>query len=177
MRSPTKSPLKRRHAHKHSRAAIGHQNHPSDNEYRIGPGRPPREHQFKPGQSGSPKGRKRKPQSLIPDLKEIYKRAFNQEITVAQGEREQVLTMWDAGMQQLSIQFAKGDRHARRDLFWIAERLGNDLLMPTKANNETLAPDHQAILDDYVTRRTQRNAPSAPVFAPAELVDDDESES
>ena len=35
------------------------------------------------------------------------------------------ITMWVAGMQQLAIQFAKGDRHARRDVFWFAERLGS----------------------------------------------------
>jgi hypothetical protein len=28
----------------------------SENEYRVGPGRPPKEFQFKPGQSGNPKG-------------------------------------------------------------------------------------------------------------------------
>jgi hypothetical protein len=38
-------------------------------KYKVGPGRPPKEHQFKPGQSGNPKGAKRKPPSLLPDLK------------------------------------------------------------------------------------------------------------
>ena len=33
----------------------------SDQEYKVGPGRPPKEHRFKPGQSGNPKGAKRKP--------------------------------------------------------------------------------------------------------------------
>jgi hypothetical protein len=27
----------------------------SEQEYQVGPGRPPKEHQFKPGQSGNPK--------------------------------------------------------------------------------------------------------------------------
>ncbi len=49
----------------------------AEEEYKVGPGRPPKEHQFKPGQSGNPKGPKRKPPSLIPDLKEIFERAFN----------------------------------------------------------------------------------------------------
>ena len=95
-----------------------------EEEYKVGPGRPPKEHQFKPGQSGNPKGAKRKAPSLIPDLKEQFERAFNQKAKVTQGERERVITMWAAGLQQLSVQFAKGDRHARRDAFWIAERLG-----------------------------------------------------
>ena len=31
-----------------------------EDDYRVGPGRPPKEYQFKPGQSGNPKGARRK---------------------------------------------------------------------------------------------------------------------
>jgi hypothetical protein len=148
---------------------------PAKEEYKVGPGRPPREHQFKPGQSGNPKGARRKAPSFIPGLKEIFESAFNQTAKVTQGERERVITMWAAGMRQLSVQFAKGDRHARRDAFWIAERLGSEFLTPKKAFDETLAGDHQAILDAYVARQTHRTVSAAPslVFAPPELLDDD----
>lgn len=144
-------------------------------DYKVGPGRPPKEFQFKPGRSGNPKGAKRKPRSLIPDLKELFERAFNDKVRVTQGEQERVITMWGAGMQQLSRQFAKGDRHARRDAFWIAERLGSEFLAPTKAFGEIPAGDRQAILDAYVARQTHRTVSSAPspVLAPPELLDDD----
>ena len=33
---------------------------PSEEEYKVGPGRPPKEYQLKPGQSGNPKGRQAK---------------------------------------------------------------------------------------------------------------------
>jgi Family of unknown function (DUF5681) len=39
---------------------------------------PPKEHQFKPGQSGNPMGAKRQAPSLLPDLKEHFERAFDQ---------------------------------------------------------------------------------------------------
>ena len=148
---------------------------PAEEEYKVGPGRPPKEHQFKPGQSGNPKGSKRKSRSLITDLKELFERTFNQKAKVTQGERERVITMWTAGMQQLSIQFAKGERHARRDAFWIAEKLGSEFLTPKKAFDETLAGDRQAILDAFVARQTHRTVSAAPspVFAPPELLDDD----
>jgi hypothetical protein len=147
----------------------------ADEVYKVGPGRPPKEHQFKPGQSGNPAGAKRKAPSLIPDLRELFERAFNQKAKVTQGERERVITMWGAGMQQLSVQFARGDRHARRDAFWIAERLGSEFLTPTKAFDETLPADRQAILDAYVARQTDSKASSAPspALAPPELLDDD----
>jgi Family of unknown function (DUF5681) len=148
---------------------------PPAEEYKVGPGRPPKEHQFKPGQSGNPKGAKRKAPSLLPDLKEQFERAFNQTAMVTQGERKRVITMWAAGMQQLSVQFAKGDRHARRDAFWIAEKLGSEFLTPKKAFDEIHAGDRQAILDAYVARRTDRKVSAAPspIFAPPELLDDD----
>lgn len=51
-------------------------------------------------------------------------------------------------------------------------------LTPKKALDETLAADRQAILDDYVARRTGPKASSAPspVIAPPELLDDDASD-
>ena len=148
---------------------------PAEEEYKVGPGQPPKEHQFKPGQSGNPKGAKRKAPSLLPNLKELFESAFNQTAKVTQGERERVITMWAAGMQQLSVQFAKGDRHARRDAIWIAEKLGSEFLTPKKAFDEILVEDRQAILDAFVARQTHRTVSAAPspVFAPPEFLDDD----
>jgi hypothetical protein len=50
----------------------------SAQEYKVGPGRPPREYQFKPGQSGNAKGAKRKPPSLLPDLKRLFEQALSE---------------------------------------------------------------------------------------------------
>jgi hypothetical protein len=158
------------------------QGHGSDNtpapraeeEYKVGPGRPPKEYQWKPGQSGNPKGAKRKKESLIPELKKEFERVFSQKLKVTQGDRQRFISRWVAGLEQLSIQFAKGDRHARRDVLYFAERLGVDLLNSTKASDETLSADYQAILDAYVERRTQEKDlhASSLVLAPPELLDD-----
>src|SRR5712671_1579876 len=56
----------------------------SAENYKVGPGRPPREYQFKPGQSGNPKGAKRKPPSLLPDLKRLFEQALSEKVTRAQ---------------------------------------------------------------------------------------------
>jgi hypothetical protein len=45
-------------------------------------------------------------------------------------ERKIFLTQADMGMEQLARQFAKGDRHARRDTIKYAETLGVDFLAP-----------------------------------------------
>ena len=121
----------------------------SDQEYKVGPGRPPREYQFKPGQSGNPKGAKRKPPSIAPDLKVALERALNKPIKLKQGEKERMVTMAVAGIEQLVAQYAKGDHQARRDLIALADKLGVDLMAGQhQAIQEALAANHEAILLD-----------------------------
>jgi hypothetical protein len=146
----------------------------ADPEYKVGPGRPPKEYRFKPGQSGNPKGAKRKPPSMTPDLKAALERALSTTVTLKQGERQRTVTMAVAGIEQLVAGFAKGDRHARRDLFAYADKLGVDLMAGQRqALQEALATNHEAILRTYVERQRDKVSTPAPVFAPPELLDDD----
>ena len=80
----------------------------SDQEYKVGPGRPPREYQFKPGQSGNPKGAKRKPPSVALDLKVALERALNKPVTLKQGDKERTVTMAVAGIEQLVAHVRQG---------------------------------------------------------------------
>jgi hypothetical protein len=130
---------------------------PSDHEYRVGPGRPPKEYQFKPGQSGNPKGARRKPRSIAPDLKGLFERALSGKVTLRQGDREKVITKAAAGIEQLVNQFAKGDRYARRDLLTLAARLGVDLVPGqgdalAQSVAAALSANDEALLADYVRR-------------------------
>lgn len=146
----------------------------SDAEYKVGPGRPPREHQFKPGQSGNPKGAKRKPPSVAPDLKAALERALNKTIKLRQGEKEREVSMAAAGIEQLVAQYVRGDHRARRDLIALADKLGVDLMAgQQQALQEALTADHEAILLTYVERQYDKVFTPAPVFAPPELLDDD----
>jgi hypothetical protein len=128
-----------------------------DPEYRVGPGRPPKEHQFKPGQSGNPKGARRKPRSIALDIKALFERALSAKVTLRQGEQEQIITKAALGIEQLVNQFAKGDRHARRDLLAQAPRFGVDLVAGDGDALEqrvtaALSANDEALLDDYVRR-------------------------
>jgi 3-oxoacyl-ACP reductase-like protein len=146
----------------------------SDAEYKVGPGRPPREYQFKPGQSGNPKGAKRKPPSVAPDLKAALERALNKTIKLRQGEKEREVSMAAAGIEQLVAQYVRGDHRARRDLIALADKLGVDLMAgQQQALQEALTADHEAILLTYVERQYDKVFTPAPVFAPPELLDDD----
>jgi Family of unknown function (DUF5681) len=100
----------------------------SAEDYKVGPGRPPKEYRFPPGRSGNPKGRKPKESSIELDLKLALEQALNKKITLKQGETERIVTMAIAGIEQLVAQYATGDHRARRDLIALAERLGVDLI-------------------------------------------------
>ena len=132
----------------------------SEQDSRVGPGRPPKEHQFKPGQSGNPAGARRKPKPIALDIKELLERTLKEEVTLRQGEREKIITKAAAGIQHLVNQFAKGDRYARRDLFALAETLGVDLVAGGAGLEQSVAAalsaNDQALLDDYVRRRTHQ---------------------
>jgi hypothetical protein len=135
---------------------------------------PPKEYQFKPGQSGNPKGAKRKPKSVAPDLKAALEQALSKPIKLKQGERERIVSMAVAGIEQLVVQFAKGNPHAWRHLFAVADKLGVDLMAgQQQAIQDALATEHEAILRTYVERQYDKVVTPAPVFAPPELLDDD----
>src|SRR5438874_10983650 len=142
---------------KRSNALLSLKTDPSDQEHRVGPGRPPKEYQFKPGQSGNPKGARRKPRSIAPDLKALFERALSAKVTLRQGEQEKIISKAAAGIEQLVNQFAKGDRHARRDLLALAPKLGVDLLAGQgdaleQSVASALSANDEALLDDYVRR-------------------------
>jgi uncharacterized protein DUF5681 len=146
----------------------------TDTEYKVGPGHPPKEYRFKPGQSGNPTGAKRKPPSIALDLKAALERALNEKVTLKQGERERTVTMAIAGIEQLVAQYARGDRHARRDLIVLSDKLGVDLIAGQhQLIQGALAANHETILRTYVARQYDKVVTPARVFAPPELLDDD----
>jgi hypothetical protein len=151
---------------------------PSDEDtYKVGPGRPPKQFTWKKGgPSPHPTGRPRKVLSMKPDLKKALEAALNEKVVITKDKKEIVLTKAALGIQQLVNQYAKGDRHARRDLFQYAALLGVDL-QAKDVIAEALGIDHQAIVDAAFLRRQQQPSPEpAPddhVKAPPDLIDDD----
>lgn len=124
-------------------------------DYRVGPGRPPKEYQFQPGQSGNPAGAKRKRPSIATDLKRLLEQALNKKVTLRQGDRERIISKAAAGIEQLVNQFAQGDRHARRDLIDLANTLGVDLVPRqtiADAIDAAISADDEALLADYARR-------------------------
>ncbi len=151
-------PKRRRQATpgKESEAPIAvHHNDPADDGYRVGPGFPPREHQWRKGQSGNPTG-KRKTPSIAPDLKALLEGALNAKVKLRRGERDDIVTKAEAGIEQLVDQFAKGDPHGRRDFILLCKTLGVDLTNRKALEDalaDAVAAEDEALLEEYVEYR------------------------
>jgi hypothetical protein len=155
---------------------------PSDEEpYKVGPGFPPNEHKWKEGcPSPNPNGRPRKVHSMKPDIKKLFEDALNEKIEGTKANKKIVLTRLAMGFQQLATQWARGDRHARRDVFTYAAILGVDL-QAKQVIEEALGATHEAIVEAAILRRQQQPSagpsPDDHVKAPPDLIDDDVTKS
>jgi Family of unknown function (DUF5681) len=149
---------------------------PLTDGYKVGPGHPPKEMRWKKGDpSPNPKGRPRNNSALTPDVKKLFEDALNRKVSMTRNGRQMALAKLELGFEQLANQFAKGDRHARRDVFTYAAQLGIDFTGKAQALKEALAPNYQEILDAYSRRRhlAAGRQEDERVLAPADLLDDD----
>jgi hypothetical protein len=148
---------------------------PAD-DYQVGPGHPPRETRWRKGApSPNPKGRPRNNAALTPDVKKLFEDALNRKVQLTRNGRQTALAKLELGFEQLATQFARGDRHARRDVFTYAAQLGIDFTGKAQALKEALAPNHQEIIDAFLSRQQPAVGRLEPerVLAPTDLLDDD----
>jgi hypothetical protein len=119
--------------------------------YEVGYGRPPRHSRFRSGQTGNPKGRPRKDNSLSA----ILERSLHNQVVIRTGGRQKRMSLAEALIHQILADATRGDRHARGLILKLADPRA---AMAAKAahqvndNEETdhLAPPDQAILDQLI---------------------------
>jgi hypothetical protein len=149
----------------------------TDEEYRVGPKHPPKESRWKKGQSGNPTGAKRKAKSALLDLRQMLNQALNEPVTLRSGRRVVTTTKAAAGIAQLVTQFAEGDRHARRDLIALANKLGVDLTAGQvgaigEAVATLMSASDEAIITDFLRRHgVEPNPPETSAEAKANQSD------
>ena len=92
-------------------------NEPTD-DYEVGYGKPPKKSQFKPGQSGNPKGRPKKTK----DLQKLFALELDKTVKVTENGELKRLTMLEAFVRSVISGALKGERDARKMLFAVIEK-------------------------------------------------------
>jgi hypothetical protein len=106
----------------------------------------------------------------ISRLKLCLERTLNSKVTLRQGERDRIVSLATAGIEQLVFQFAQGDRHARRDLIDLAHKLGVELTAGQgAAANAFEAPNatkDEALIAEFLKRHGLARDPGADSQSP-----------
>lgn len=110
---------------------------------------PPRHSQFKPGQSGNPKGRP----AGSKNFNTLIERELDKKVTIREGGRTVRLTKREVLVKQLVKKGIEGDHRAQQTLLKLdqelatSQRSANDNAPPPDA---ALDPDDRVILDEFV---------------------------
>ena len=85
---------------------------------RPGYKQPPKEHQFKPGQSGNPRGRPKRQ----PSTADEFRKVLAMPVTVEEGGKKRKIPTQRALFMQMRRAALGGDARARRDFLELMER-------------------------------------------------------
>jgi len=111
--------------------------------YDIGYKKPPKQGQFKPGQSGNPKGRPKGLQNLATDLQE----ELEQKILITEANKSQEVTKQRAMIKTLFAKALRGETRAANVLIGLI--LGLEQANRHNTDGVALSEDDQAILAAY----------------------------
>lgn len=126
----------------------GRSSNSAGGDYKIGKGRPPIDHQWKPNQSGNRKGRRKGSKNR----KTIVQAAERKTFTVKKVGRPRKVTTTEVGLHYLQQDILRNDRKAFLDYLEIVERY-SDRDETTASMQELLAED-QSILANMLARKT-----------------------
>ena len=109
----------------------------------VGYGRPPAEHQFKPGQSGNPRGRPKGRKSEATILHEL----LNRVITVRETGRARKMTVLEAILLRFTEDALQGNTKTATFLFNRYEHQS-----PDAKDDASLTEDDRDVLDSFIQR-------------------------
>jgi hypothetical protein len=113
----------------------------------VGYGRPPTSTQFKPGISGNPKGRRKKP----PTFSEVTEQVLNKKVAMRIGDRILRMTNREA-LVQAAIRQALGGKPRLLGVLPGIIRFEDERLQGRAETDLNLAASDEAILADFLAR-------------------------
>lgn len=125
-----------------------HEGQGPDRDYEVGYGKPPKGTRFKPGQSGNPKGRQRRPKSTQQQMQTILR----SRITVSEGGQSKRLTLQEVMLRSIANKAAKGELRAASfvmNLIQSAEAAESELI-----DQSSLSPEDQALFEKMLAELT-----------------------
>lgn len=118
--------------------------------HEVGYGKPSKQHQFKPGQSGNLKGRPKGTRNLKTDLAE----ELGQMVKITENGEKRSLSKQRVMIKTLVAKAAKGDPRATKQVFdLMAQRLGDET---ETEDSDALSPGDQAIVSAFLARQAQK---------------------
>jgi hypothetical protein len=128
--------------------SAGESNARSAGEYDVGYRRPPKNTQFKSGQSGNPKGRPKGAKNEAT----IWRTIFNRKVAIREGGRTRNVSLLEAMLLKYTERAINGEAKAADfvlNRFGMAERTGPD--------TEELSQDDRQVIDNFLKRRLEAN--------------------
>jgi hypothetical protein len=123
----------------------------SDDPDQVGYKRPPKHTQFRPGQSGNPRGRPKKKPTIAADLA----RELAETIRIVDGGREREITKQRAVVKSLVSAAMGGDLRAATAVITLCAQLDRDT---DEGEAEPPSQDDAALLESFVERELSRRA-------------------
>lgn len=113
--------------------------------YRVGRGRPPEAHRFRPGQSGNPNGRPKGARNAA----SLAKAELGRKITVTVNGRKRRMSVAELSTRRLGDKAAGGDQKALGFLFMLANNVDAS---EAKASSFTTPEQDLSIIYDFFKR-------------------------
>lgn len=116
--------------------------------YDVGYGKPPKDTQFKPGQSGNPKGRRRGKRNL----RSVFTEALRETVAISENGSTRKVQKMEAIVQVTINKALKGDPKGLAAIIQLSKSMGLLDEEPNVSANTAESAEDQAILDSFLAR-------------------------